>query len=213
MRLPDKITRKELEKKINNLKYFNGNFLEVPELELNYLINSLEVPVGIAKNQALKENVFSSFFCIVNQIPLIICGKPGRSKTLSIQIINNSMKGKECSKSYICQIFGELFILKIQGALNTTSKEITETFKNARNYQIENPSKIILVLMDEMGLAEISNNNPLKVTHYELENEENKVAFIGISNWGLDASKMNRVIYVIVQEPDENDIILTSKEK
>ena len=212
LRLPDKITRKELEKKINDLNYFNGNFLKIPEFELNYLINNLEVPVGIAKNQALKENLFSSFFCIVNKIPLIICGKPGRSKTLSIQIIGTSMKGKEASKSYICKKFGELYIQKIQGALNTTSKEIKDTFENARKLQAKYPSKIILVLMDEMGLAEISNNNPLKVTHYELENEENKVAFIGISNWGLDASKMNRVIYIIGQEPDENDIILTSKE-
>ena len=66
--------------------------------------------------------------------------------------------------------------------------------------------------MDEMGLAEISDNNPLKVTHYELEKEENKVSFVGISNWGLDASKMNRVVYIIGQEPDEDDLIITAKE-
>ncbi len=40
-----------------------------------------------------------------------------------------------------------------------------------------------------MGLAEISNNNnPLKVWHSELEyvDYENKIVFIGISNWALD---------------------------
>jgi hypothetical protein len=45
-------------------------------------------------------------------------------------------------------------------------------------------------------LCEKSEHNPLKVLHslLEPENEEEKVAFIGISNWALDASKMNRGI-------------------
>lgn len=62
-----------------------------------------------------------------------------------------------------------------------------------------------MVCFDEMGLAEIINNNPLKVIHSELEknldfenksddylfnkNEHAKVAFLGISNWSLDTSK------------------------
>ena len=54
-----------------------------------------------------------------------------------------------------------------------------------------------MIFFDEMGLAEYSPNNPLKVIHSELEydlNEgDNKVAFVGISNWRLDASKMNSI--------------------
>ena len=34
--------------------------------------------------------------------------------------------------------------------------------------------------MDEMGLAELSENNPLKVTHYELEKEEDKTIKVPI---------------------------------
>ena len=45
-----------------------------------------------------------------------------------------------------------------------------------------------------------------------MENEKDKIPFIGITNWALDASKMNRVIYIIVQEPDENDLIITAEE-
>ena len=65
-----------------------------------------------------------------------------------------------------------------------------------------------------MGLAEISKNNPLKVIHSELEYDENKdkVAFIGISNWPLDASKMNRGIHLSIIESDEEDLILTALE-
>jgi hypothetical protein len=62
-----------------------------------------------------------------------------------------------------------------------------------------------MIYFDEMGLAEVSPNNPLKVIHSQLEYDENedKVAFVGISNWTLDASKMNRGIYLAIPEPDE----------
>ena len=60
-----------------------------------------------------------------------------------------------------------------------------------------------------MGLAEHSPNNPLKVIHAELEYDQNegdkKVAFVGISNWSLDAAKMNRGISISIPEPDEED--------
>ena len=210
LRLPDKETRKQLEEKLN--PFFNGEFLKIPSLEMDYVINNFIIPQGIAKNNALKENLFSALFCIVNKIPLIICGKPGRSKTLCIQILQNSLKGKEDSKSYLCKSFSQLIIYKIQGALNTKTENVVKVFKKARDMQKENNNDIHLVLMDEMGLAELSPNNPLKVTHFELENEEEKVSFVGITNWGLDASKMNRVIYIVVQEPDENDLIITAKE-
>ena len=31
-------------------------------------------------------------------------------------------------------------------------------------------------------------------------------AFVGISNWRLDASKMNRALYLARPDPDENDL-------
>jgi hypothetical protein len=149
-------------------------------------------------------------------VPIIICGKPGRSKTLCIQILQNSMKGKISSKSFLCKSFPELIIYKIQGALNTKTTDVLNVFEEARQKQKEELGKtdqLHLVLMDEMGLAELSPNNPLKVTHFELEREnEDKVPFVGISNWALDASKMNRVLYIVVQDPDEEDLIETAKE-
>lgn len=56
----------------------------------------------------------------------------------------------------------------------------------------EDSKSIVLIIFDEIGLAEISPHNPLKVLHSLLEPP--KVAFVGISNWSLDASKMNRAI-------------------
>jgi hypothetical protein len=63
-----------------------------------------------------------------------------------------------------------------------------------------------------MGLAEISSNNPLKVIHSNLEYDENddKIAFVGISNWTLDASKMNRCVFLAILEPNEDDLKKTA---
>jgi hypothetical protein len=72
--------------------------------------------------------------------------------------------------------------------------------------------------MDEMGIADESENNPLKVMHSDLDEnswikeEKEKIAFIGISNWSLDASKMNRTINIVVEDPDLNYIEETAKE-
>ena len=211
LRLPDKQSREKLSSLIDKNKYFSYDFLKIPKMELNFLIKNFTVPEGIAKNKSLKENLFLLFFCIINKIPLIICGKPGRSKTLSFKILQNSMKGPLSQNSF-CQKYPELLSLKIQGSLNTTSKEIKNIFDRGRSYQILNPDKIWVIFMDEMGLAEISENNPLKVLHAELEQEENKISFVGISNWFIDSSKMNRVIYNVVQDPDEEDLIETGKE-
>ena len=210
LRLPDKESRKELEQIINEKKYFKEDFLSIPLMEQDYLINNFEIPKGIAKNRNLKENIFILFFCIINKIPLITLGKPGRSKTLSFQIIQNSMQGY-LSKTTFCRRFPKLMAYKIQGSLHTTSLEILNAFSKARKNQKNDQDKLIVVFMDEMGLAEISENNPLKVLHSELEKENNNISFVGISNWFIDASKMNRVIYNVVQDPDENDIIETAE--
>lgn len=71
------------------------------------------------------------------------------------------------------------------------------------------PEKVIpLVYIDEMRLAEYSKENPLKILYYELEpeNEEDKVAFVGISNWKLDSSKSNRGITISRNDLDLEDL-------
>ena len=58
-----------------------------------------------------------------------------------------------------------------------------------------------------MGLAERSSNNPLKVIHYLLEKDtEDSVPFLGISNWRLDAAKINRALNLSITDYDEKDL-------
>ena len=68
----------------------------------------------------------------------------------------------------------------------------------------------MIVIFDEIGLAEKSPHNPLKVLHSLLEPP--KVATVGISNWSLDASKMNRVITLSRTDPDNKDLLESAKQ-
>lgn len=57
-------------------------FLEIDNLGAN-----------IAKNQALRENVFMMVVCIELRIPLFLVGKPGSSKSLAKTIVADAMQG------------------------------------------------------------------------------------------------------------------------
>ena len=208
LRLNDKTDRKNLAKKLE--KFFNNNFLSLPEKIMKEITEkmSIEKNAGIALNRALRENLFSIYICITNTIPLIIIGKPGTSKSLSFQILYNTMKGQYSENRYF-KDKGKLYRYYYQGSETSTSKGIEQVFSKALNAQIKNKNKniITLVFFDEMGLAERSNNNPLKVMHYLLEKDaENSVPFLGISNWRLDASKINRVLNLAITDYDIEDL-------
>jgi len=59
-----------------------------------------------------------------------------------------------------------------------------------------------VVHLDEIGLAELSPANPLKVLHALLEpdypNDRPNVAVVGISNYPMDPAKMNRGVHLQV---------------
>lgn len=49
---------------------------------------------GIALNEALCENIFMILVCILNTIPIFVVGKPGSSKSLSMELISSNLNGK-----------------------------------------------------------------------------------------------------------------------
>ena len=83
-------------------------------MEQNEYLNRMNVAKGIAKNNALRENVFATFICIMNRIPVFICGKPGCSKTLTLQLMLSSLRGKESKDSWFKEL-PELFAITYQG--------------------------------------------------------------------------------------------------
>ena len=71
------------------------------------LLDSMELGPNIAKNAALRENVFMMTICVELRIPLFLVGKPGSSKSLAKSIISESMRGKG-SKNTLLRNFKEV---------------------------------------------------------------------------------------------------------
>jgi len=218
LRISNKILREKLVEKLNTV-FKSRNFLYLPLLEMKFISDNIEIPKGIAKNKALSENIFALFCAINSRIPLFIVGKPGCSKSLSTQLIVKSMKGTS-SKNAFFKNFPKLVVFSYQGSLSSTSEGVETIFKKANNaidkFKSEKKENISMIFFDEMGLAEHSPNNPLKVIHSQLEidpdrDKKPKASFVGISNWILDAAKMNRGLHISIPELDEEDIKITSK--
>ena len=83
----------DLSVKNNSLSFKVNEFHNVLKQEYKRYIDQMEIPINIGKNIPLKENVFAMITCIINEIPLIVTGKPGSSKTLAMNLVTKSMKG------------------------------------------------------------------------------------------------------------------------
>ncbi|ETO07917.1 hypothetical protein RFI_29473, partial [Reticulomyxa filosa] len=69
----------------------NRSFSEPLNSEIRNLSESFEMPARVALHNNLKENLFLLFFCVVTSTPMILVGRPGTSKTLSLQILFNTL--------------------------------------------------------------------------------------------------------------------------
>jgi len=155
----------------NKFKFID--FLEISNKEEEYIIKNIQLEKGIAKNRALLDNIFSLFVAINNKVPIFIVGKPGCSKSLSVQLINKSMKGSTSNTS-LFKSFPKIMLSSYQGSMGSTSEGVENVFRIARNKlknlkEEDKKNNISMIFFDEMGLAEHSPNNPLKVIHSELE--------------------------------------------
>ena len=65
------------------------------------LLDKMELGKNIARNAALRENVFMMTVCVELRIPLFLVGKPGSSKSLAKSIIMDSMRGKDSSNDVL----------------------------------------------------------------------------------------------------------------
>ncbi|XP_042587954.1 E3 ubiquitin-protein ligase rnf213-alpha-like isoform X2 [Cyprinus carpio] len=180
------------------------------------------VPLGetIARNNALKENVFMMVICIELRIPLFLVGKPGSSKSLSKTLVADGMQG-QAAHSDLFKKLKQIHLVSFQCSPHSTPDGIINTFKQSARFQEGKNLKeyVSVVVLDEIGLAEDSQKMPLKTLHPLLEEgciddqpvPHKKVGFIGISNWALDPAKMNRGIFVSRGDPDEKELIETAE--
>lgn len=183
-----------------------GAFEKVLEGVQKQFGRQFALPPGIALNTALKENLFITVICILNQIPVFLVGKPGSSKTLTMQIISSNLQGAQ-SDSAFWRRFPAVYVFQYQCSPMSDSHSIQYQFDIAVRYQKHAQNCVTVLLLDEVGLAEHSPDMPLKVLHGMLVDPP--IAIVGLSNWVLDPAKMNRAVCVQRMDPSRTDITNT----
>ena len=222
--LIDQIKDENLQKEIlSRPEEIITRFSDFLKIEQEFLLNQIELDKEIGKNTLLKENIFTLFLSAITNIPLIIIGKPGTGKSLSVQLICKSMKGIY-SKNKFFKNFPQIIQTSFQGSESTQYVEVENLFEKAKNRlnyfknkklinkELEFP--ISMILFDRLEIAEKSKNNPLKLLHsnFEYSGKEEGLSFVGLSNYSLDAIKSNRAIILSVPDIDQkvDDLIETS---
>lgn len=62
------------------------------------IVSQMHLGEGIALNEALRENLFMLLVSVMNQIPILVIGKPGCSKSLAVSILQDNLKGSVSDK-------------------------------------------------------------------------------------------------------------------
>ena len=203
--------KKEMDEKTFSELNFSAAFQE----EIKWFMDNIQLPSGIARTQALMENIFATIVCTCTHTPLIIVGAPGSSKTLSFNLVIANLKGQQSEVDVFknTDIFHSLDPHFYQCSRQTTSNEIETVFSRAINRQQSHVRFTLpiycVVFMDEAGLPEESHES-LKVLHYHLDRQE--VSFVAITNHMLDAAKSNRGVCVFRPEATKEDLRKLSAE-
>ncbi|KAM3660653.1 E3 ubiquitin-protein ligase RNF213 [Ammospiza maritima maritima] len=194
--------------------------LEEITLMQDLFLSGVPLRDTIARNLALKENVFMMVICIELKIPLFLVGKPGSSKSLAKTVVADAMQG-QAAHSDLFKDLKQIHLVSFQCSPLSTPEGIIGTFKHCARFQEgKNLEEYVsVVVLDEIGLAEDSPKMPLKTLHPLLEDgciddvplPHKKVGFIGISNWALDPAKMNRGIFVSRGDPSREELIESAK--
>jgi hypothetical protein len=165
------------------------------------------IPENIAINHPLKENFIAMLCAFETKTPLIICGSPGTSKTLTMQIMQSVLMNKERLNSSLFRGSKDMLSLYFGGSNTSKADGIRSIYQRGRKFIEKNlGSDTPTVIFDEIGLAELSPYNPLKILHPLLEDPKREIAFLGMSNWTLDLSKMNRLLYVARPDLTREDL-------
>ena len=176
------------------------------------LLEKFDMPDGIVLNEALCENVFTMLTCIHNRLPLIIVGQPGSSKTLAMRLVRDNFS--LTNKTAFFRDWPSVEVIPFQCSPLARAEGIEHTFALAQKKQQvaaeKNADVIVVVLLDEVGLAEQSPHRPLKVLHRLLEpthiESGTQVACVGLSNWRLDAASMNRTTFLFRVPPSSKEL-------
>ncbi|CAG8563026.1 45905_t:CDS:10 [Gigaspora margarita] len=157
--------------KKHNERFDASDFQKIIRREQQDFMGRMVCPPSTADNDALLENIHVMIVCILNQIPVFIIGAPGSSKSLAVRLISSNLRGADSDDEYF-KTLPQVYFIPHQGSASSTSAGILKVFDKAETYQKTSSEAFpvqAVVLLDEVGLAETSRFNPLKVLHALLE--------------------------------------------
>ena len=142
--------------------------------EFEWVSEHVDLPVGIAPTDALKENIYAIIVCTMTRVPLIIVGPPGSSKTFSFKIATSNFRIPVSKQKDDSDILMNLDPHFYHCSHKSTSIEIETIFHKAEihqkvfdNYGIRNRS-CVFVNMDNL----LKDYSLLDILHYYLENNK-----------------------------------------
>ena len=149
---------------LDNNYWRQQSFRYIIKEEQDFLINEIGIKKekGIGINTPLKENIFLMFISIYAHIPLIIVGKPGISKSLSVQLFIKYIFDEQ-NDSYLLKNYPKINFILFKGSEMNTPEMIKNIFT-----EVENKMNTLLIF-EHLDLLENNQNNCLEILNSKLE--------------------------------------------
>eukprot|EP01084_Bolivina_argentea_P082683 149705_1 len=138
------------------------NFAIILQTEQEYFINreTLRIPPGIALNRAFKENLFVILIGLATKTPTIVIGKPGSSKTLAMQTLQENLSYAQKNKHLTRLGFDDYWVEPFQCSKLTQAKAIQDNWECAlyyeKTFQTDMEQISVIFFLDKVDLAEQS---------------------------------------------------------
>ena len=159
----------------------------------------------VSKNEALIENIWTTYICLMNNIPLWIIGRPGTSKSLAVNIVINNLMNHRSTNEKITQfppIISQQFMCSNTTKTEMIKEQLQKIVKKGQMYK--DNYVVFNQILEEIGHADCSRYKPLACLHdiidngFELiPNFHVPVVLIGLSNYSMDSAKLNRGILLL----------------
>ena len=152
---------------------------------------------------------------------MIIVGRPGSSKSLSVEILKLVLSPDNYTLRRDLGNLPAITELYYQCSPLSTSSGFQVLFESALKLGVDPKTMLPLVVLDELGLADRSPENPVKVLHSELERQsvltsgmkqESAYSVVALSNWVVDAAQVSRGILISRTQADKGDLRKSAKE-
>ena len=180
----------------------------------------VEEGLGLAKNSALSENIWITFICLMNNIPLWIIGLPGTSKSLAVNLVFQRLINKNipCPKfRSLPSLYKQTFMCSEFSRSEALLEQLQRVASKAASAK-KGIQKIPVLLLEEIGHADLSPYLPLKCLNRIIDNgytlpsgEVVNVVLIGLSNYKMDSAKLNRGILIVRDQLNLEEKDFTSK--